>query len=323
MEKPIDYEQLCREELNILQNQETKISKLKDEISRLKLKKAVVNKETVKENINEVILEEKKEDDSFKDEMNFYLLSYRQLSEDFTKEEINEILPKKKNPKFKDILLRLSLESVKEIKEVKELLREEEISLEEKELCNKIIESENKKIDYIKSKLIVSDKEEIEEQEEKNNIVLVPMLSGNIRIIDDLEHIPNDYYEGFKDLINSIIDGTFKNVKTFSNNEGLIGISEVKSFKIRSEVKSFKIRVVFKRLNDNTYALITAFMKKWDNDKLYQESLISKVKEYYLIESDLKKLINDHEFMEENEKNVQQLWNVLSPKEEIKRKEIV
>lgn len=314
MEKPIDYEQLCREELNILQNQETKISKLKDEISRLKLKKAVVNKETVKENINEVILEEKKEDDSFKDEMNFYLLSYRQLSEDFTKEEINEILPKKKNPKFKDILLRLSLESVKEIKEVKELLREEEISLEEKELCNKIIESENKKIDYIKSKLIVSDKEEIEEQEEKNNIVLVPMLSGNIRIIDDLEHIPNDYYEGFKDLINSIIDGTFKNVKTFSNNEGLIGISEV---------KSFKIRVVFKRLNDNTYALITAFMKKWDNDKLYQESLISKVKEYYLIESDLKKLINDHEFMEENEKNVQQLWNVLSPKEEIKRKEIV
>lgn len=314
MEKPIDYEQLCREELNILQNQETKISKLKDEISRLKLKKTVVNKETVKENINEVILEEKKEDDSFKDEMNFYLLSYRQLSEDFTKEEINEILPKKKNPKFKDILLRLSLESVKEIKEVKELLREEEISLEEKELCNKIIESENKKIDYIKSKLIVSDKEEIEEQEEKNNIVLVPMLSGNIRIIDDLEHIPNDYYEGFKDLINSIIDGTFKNVKTFSNNEGLIGISEV---------KSFKIRVVFKRLNDNTYALITAFMKKWDNDKLYQESLISKVKEYYLIESDLKKLINDHEFMEENEKNVQQLWNVLSPKEEINRKEII
>ena len=314
MEKPIDYEQLCREELNILQNQETKISKLKDEISRLKLKKTVVNKETVKENINEVILEEKKEDDSFKDEMNFYLLSYRQLSEDFTKEEINEILPKKKNPKFKDILLRLSLESVKEIKEVKELLREEEISLEEKELCNKIIESENKKIDYIKSKLIVSDKEEIEEQEEKNNIVLVPMLSGNIRIIDDLEHIPNDYYEGFKDLINSIIDGTFKNVKTFSNNEGLIGISEV---------KSFKIRVVFKRLNDNTYALITAFMKKWDNDKLYQESLISKVKEYYLIESELKKLINDHEFMEENEKNVQQLWNVLSPKEEINRKEII
>lgn len=314
MEKPIDYEQLCREELNILQNQATKISKLKDEISRLKLKKTVVNKETVKENINEVILEEKKEDDSFKDEMNFYLLSYRQLSEDFTKEEINEILPKKKNPKFKDILLRLSLESVKEIKEVKELLREEEISLEEKELCNKIIESENKKIDYIKSKLIVSDKEEIEEQEEKNNIVLVPTLSGNIRIIDDLEHIPNDYYEGFKDLINSIIDGTFKNVKTFSNNEGLIGISEV---------KSFKIRVVFKRLNDNTYALITAFMKKWDNDKLYQESLISKVKEYYLIESELKKLINDHEFMEENEKNVQQLWNVLSPKEEIKRKEIV
>ena len=140
------------------------------------------------------------------------------------------------------------------------------------------------------------------------------MLSGNIRIIDDLEHIPNDYYDGFKDLINSIIDGTFKNVKTFSNNEGLLGISEV---------KAFKIRLVFKRLNNNTYALITAFMKKWDNDKLYQESLANKIKDYYSIETKLKELINNPEFIEENEKNVQQLWNVLSPKEDINRKEII
>ena len=314
MDNTIDYEQLCRDLLNELQDQEVRISKAKGEISRLKLKKEVINKEIVKDTVNKKILEETKEEESFDDEVSFYLSNYKQLSENFSDEEINIILPKKKNPRYKDILLRLSLVSVKEIKEVKEILRTEQLSLDEKTLCEKIIEIENKKIDFIKSKLITNDKEEIEEQEEKNSIVLVPMLSGNIRVIDELEHIPNDYYDSFKDLINSIIDGTFKNVKNFTNNSALISISEV---------KGRQTRVVFKRLNNNSYALITAFIKKCDTDKLYQESLIGKVKEYYLIESMLKDKLNDQEFMDENEKNVLQLFNILSPKEEIKRKEII
>ena len=314
MDNTIDYEQLCRDLLNELQDQEVRISKAKGEISRLKLKKEVINKEIVKDTVNKKILEETKEEESFDDEVSFYLSNYKQLSENFSDEEINIILPKKKNPRYKDILLRLSLVSVKEIKEVKEILRTEQLSLDEKTLCEKIIEIENKKIDFIKSKLITNDKEEIEEQEEKNNIILVPMLSGNIRVIDELEHIPNDYYDSFKDLINSIIDGTFKNVKNFTNNSALISISEV---------KGRQTRVVFKRLNNNSYALITAFIKKCDTDKLYQESLIGKVKEYYLIESMLKDKLNDQEFMDENEKNVLQLFNILSPKEEIKRKEII
>ena len=314
MDNTIDYEQLCRDLLNELQDQEVRISKAKGEISRLKLKKEVINKEIVKDTVNKKILEETKEEESFDDEVSFYLSNYKQLSENFSDEEINIILPKKKNPRYKDILLRLSLVSVKEIKEVKEILRTEQLSLDEKTLCEKIIEIENKKIDFIKSKLITNEKEEIEEQEEKNNIILVPMLSGNIRVIDELEHIPNDYYDSFKDLINSIIDGTFKNVKNFTNNSALISISEV---------KGRQTRVVFKRLNNNSYALITAFIKKCDTDKLYQESLIGKVKEYYLIESMLKDKLNDQEFMDENEKNVLQLFNILSPKEEIKRKEII
>ena len=309
-----EYEQLCKDELNNLEQQDIRISKIKNEIHRLKLNNIVENKENKIETINEVTKEEIIEEDSFKDEIDFYLGSYRQLSEDFTKEEINSILPKKKNIKYNDILLRLSLESIKEIKEVKEILRTEDISLEEKELCNRIIETETRKINYIKSKLITNDKEEVEEIEEKNNIVLVPTSSGNIRLIDELEHIPSDYYEGFKELIESIIDGTFKNVKVFANNSQLVGMTEV---------KAFKIRVVFTRLNTNTYALISAFVKKFDKDKLYQETLINKVREYHKIESRLKDNLDNQEFLEENEKSVNDLWNLLSPKEEIKRKEII
>ena len=310
MTSMVDYDQKCREELLLLQQQDHNISNIKSEISRLKLTKKVPYKEKVTFTKSSIVTNEEKEEDSFEDEIGFYLVSYRHLRENFSEEEIKVALPNKKNPKYKDILLRLSLESVKEIKEIKEIIRNEELSEEEIDLCNKTIEKESKKINYIKSKLIVEEKE-AEVEEEKNNIVLIPTLYGNIRIIDDLEHIPSEYYAGFKGLIDSIIDGTFKNVKVLANNSELAGVTEV---------KDFKIRVIFMRLNNNTYGLVTAFVKKFDTDKLNQESLAGKIREYHSMESKLKEKLNDPEFLEENEKNVQQLWNILSP-ENNKRKE--
>ncbi len=298
----IDYDQKCKEEQLQLQQLEHNISTIKNEISRLKLDKKSSKIEKTVVTRRSTISKEIKEDDSYEDEVGFYLCSYRSIREDFKEVELKSVLPNKRHPNYKDILLRLSLESIKEIKEAKELLRTEGISEEEIDLCNKIIETENKKINYIKSRLIVVEKEEVEE--EKNNIVLVPTLYGNIRIIDDLERIPSEYYSGFKGLIDSIIDGTFKNVKIFTNNSELVGITEV---------KDFKIRVIFMRLNANTYALVTAFVKKFDTDKLNLESLVGKIKEYRGMESKLKENLNNPEFLEENEKNVQQLWNILSP----------
>lgn len=310
----VDYEQKCKEELGSIQNIEFNINKLKSEIGRLKLEKKSIAKEMIRQPMTVSVQEEQVQDDSFEDEINYYLRNYRQLDENFKDADIKSILPRKKHPRYKDILLRLSLESVKEIKEVNEILRNEDISADEKILCEGIIESEKRKIDFIKSRLIKSDKEEKDEQEEKNKIILVPTATGNIRLIDELEHIPNDYYAGFKELIDSIIDGTFKNVKAFASNSELSGITEV---------KGFKIRVAFARIDTNTYALISAFIKKSDNDKLYRETLIRKVREYYRLEDSIKQNLSNPEFLEENEKNIQQLFNILSPKEtKAERKEI-
>ena len=311
MTNPIDYEQKSRDELNELQQQDSKISKIKAEISRLRLNKKVVKRELPTRTLSTTIIKNIAPDETFEDEVGFFLDSYRQLSEDFTIEEIKAILPKKKHPQYKEILLRLSLESIKEIKEVKEVLRTEELSSDEIELCNQIIEKENRKIDYIKSKLIKSEKEEVE-QEEKNIIVFAPTQSSNPRVIDELEHIPSEYYEGFKELFESIVDGTFKNVKMLTNNSALVGISEV---------KAFKIRVVFKRISNNAYAVITAFVKKSDTDKLYLESLENKVREYKTVENKIKELVKDPEFLKENEQNEKRLWELLSPKQDVRKKE--
>ena len=96
----------------------------------------------------------------------------------------------------------------------------------------------------------------------------------------------------FKKLFDSIKDGTFKNVKRYNNNKNYLTSSV-------AEVKDFKIRVVFDRISKNDYALITAFIKKSDNDRGYRNSLDLKIINYLKQKDRLKELINDDEYMKE------------------------
>ncbi|MBQ6498079.1 MAG: hypothetical protein IJI58_05135 [Bacilli bacterium] len=245
------------------------------------------------------------EDDDFNDEISFYLDSYKKLDDQFTYEDIINVLPTKDNYNYIDIINRLIAESYKEIKEINELLMEDD-SIPKEELVEykALIGKEKLKIKYLRKSMLEEEQTTI--MEHKNRIVLVPTINGNIRIIDELEHIPSEYYDSFLELINSIINGTFKNVKTFTSNPQLTGVSEV---------KGFKTRVVFSRLDKNTYGLITAFVKKTDTDKLYKETLTRKVTHFRENESKLKERIKDSEFMELNDLYIEELFNLISPKE--------
>ena len=81
-----------------------------------------------------------------------------------------------------------------------------------------------------------------------------------------------------------------ENIKKFKNNNALNGIIEV---------KGFQVRVVFARLNKNTYALISAFIKKCDNDNGYVSVLKQKVADYRSISETLKKNLSNPEFMDQ------------------------
>lgn len=281
----------------------------RSELNRLK-KQFITEPEEENIIINKIIDEDKQEyaleENDFSDEISFYLDNYKKLDDQFTYEDVISILPTQDSYDYEDIINRLIAESYKEIKEINELLIEDStISKEELLEYRGLIEKEKKKIEYIR-KSTIEEKETTTINENKNKIVLVPTIGGNIRVIDELEHIAGDYYDSFLELINSIIKGTFKNVKTFSSNGQLMGISEV---------KAFKTRVVFSRLDKNTYALITAFIKKSDTDKLYKDTLIRKVSHFKENESVLKKKINDPEFMAENDKYVEELFNLLDSKD--------
>jgi hypothetical protein len=299
----IDYEEKNKIILMNLDKLQSQINTMKEEIRKAKLEKKTEIKPISQ--TSEVLFSSDVTDmdDSFYDEFCYYLRNYKYLDTNFTETDIKSILPSPKNKNYCNILFRLSLESIKEIREIKDVLRNSELDDSEIKELNEMIDYEKRKLDFIRNKLLVVEQEStIDLQEEKNNIILVPTISGNIRIIDELEHIPSDYYEGFIELINSIIDGTFKNVKMFKNDNNLIGLSEV---------KGFKIRVIFTRLNINSYALISAFIKKSDNDKFYHESLANKAFDYFQMENTLKSNLDDETFINENNKNVKKLWDVL------------
>ncbi|MBQ6323504.1 MAG: hypothetical protein IJI22_01590 [Bacilli bacterium] len=249
------------------------------------------------------------EDDSFEDEVAFYLNLMLDLGEDFTEEELLEILPPKNNYNYENIIKRLIVEALKEIKEYTELSLTDE-TLEEDDLieCKRLIQVARKKISNLEK--ILNTKEEIVEEVHRNKIVLVPTSYGNIRITNELEHIPQEYYPGFLELINSIIDGSFKNVKPLTR-DGFNGIYEV---------KDFKIRVLFARLTHDTYALISAFVKKFDTDKFYSESLDNKYAEYKKMKSKLLKNLNNPDFITQNEENVIELFRVLGVTEDKAKK---
>lgn len=304
-------EEQCNNLLNKIENDCREARKKRVELERLQKQMVVEPVEDLK-TINNISFSETVEytpmEDEFNDELSFYLDNYKKLDDQFTYEDVISILPTKENYDYEDIINRLIAESYKEIKEINDLLLEDSTITKEELLEYKsLIDKEKKKISYIRKSTV--EEKEISVKEHKNNIVLVPTIGGNIRVIDELEHIPSDYYESFLELINSIINGTFKKVKTFTSNSQLTGISEV---------KAFKTRVVFSRLDKNTYAIITAFIKKTDTDRFYKDTLTRKVGHFKENETLLKNLVKDEKFMAENAKNVEDLFTLLNVKENSK-----
>ena len=147
-------------------------------------------------------------------------------------------------------------------------------------------------------------KDEITEETvtEKNSLILVPTLSGNIRIISELEDMAIEYLPQFRELIDSIVDGSFKGIRAFTGDYNLNGVSEV---------RGHGVRIVFKRLSKNKYALITAFIKRCTNDAGYKESLRSKVADFRLVHDKLKANLDNSSFLEENDRYVEELYRIL------------
>lgn len=243
-------------------------------------------------------------DQDFENEIEYYYSQVKELKLANIEEDIVQALPSRKHYQYTRILTRLKLESIRAIKEIKDLIAEEGISVEDMTAFKDELELELKKIELLDKHLQPLQAEELKEEPQENNLIFVPTSGGDIRILDELDSIPSEYYDKFNGLFQSIKDGTFKNVQRFSRNSELAGLCEV---------KDFKVRVLFVRLNRDSYAVISSFIKKTDNDKGYRSALVRKYTDYQLVEDDLIRNLSNPEFMQLHKEYEQELFRKLSP----------
>lgn len=289
MKKNANTASLCREQIRKMKAAAAKTKK-------------VVPIPNIEEYQTDSVTIEDEDKANFEDEIEYYISSMKEITADNIDSEIEEVLPVRKNPNYRTILYRLKLEALRNIREIEELFEEAD-ETEDLTIFKDEVILEQRKISYIDKALTQQKSSEVtQEQEEKNNIVFVPTSGGSIRVLDEMERIPQEYQAGFKELFDSIQDGTFKGIKKFKNNNALNGIIEV---------KGFQVRVVFARLNKNTYALITAFIKKCDNDNGYVSVLKQKVADYRTISEQLKKNLSNPEFMDQQREYKEELYRLL------------
>lgn len=242
------------------------------------------------------------ESEQFENDILYYMSELLSLESFSSKEKIREVLPEKDDYDYEKILLRLMAELVRENNAIALLSNEEGVSTEERDSFFSEIEENLRRKDILRELVTEKEKEEENEVHEENKLVFMPTQSGNPCVISELKHIDSAYYESFASLFESIITGKFKNLRKFSPNSAVAGLFEV---------KDFAIRIILSRLGPREYCVISAFTKKTDSNKDYQEQINLRASNFRKLEASLKENIKNEEFMQLQATYQEELFNML------------
>lgn len=235
-------------------------------------------------------------DSEFEDEVGYYYGYFKDLTGDEIEIKMPELLPSRNNSNYKKLMNRLKAEVLKNIKELKDYIAQENLtSMEVKELKGEIVEWSRKMV-VLNSNMQNKEEQVAEEdvKEEENELIFVPTPYGTIRALEDISHISEERYPLFLTLFQSIKDGTFKNAKRLR-----LGVCEV---------KLDQARVVFARLDKTHYAIITAFIKKCTTSAGYKTFMQNVVSNYQQTEPKLLANLSNEAFLEENTKTEAELF---------------
>lgn len=243
-------------------------------------------------------------DDEFEEEVAFFVSDVKKLPEEAIEENIESVLPSRKHYEYERLLKRIIAELFKDYNEIEEYMLTESMDPEEQEELLHDQAIFLRKIKAISKQLTLTKEEITQTPVIENELIFVPTSGGNIRIFDELDHIPSNYYKKFESLFASIKDGTFKGVKKMQGS--LEGLAEVRDIPSGS-------RVTFMRLDKNRYAVISAFVKKSDNNSGYQKMVENHYQSYRQQETALKANLDNPEFLELHKQYELELFRKLSP----------
>lgn len=224
--------------------------------------------------------------------------------------ELETILPSRDNEQFQNIVNMIIIkllyrEKVEKINFIHEY-QEEEPSISD------FFDVELEDIDCKIETLLDYENTSVDEEKNfdgktDNKVVFLKNSFGEPMILSSLKGY-DEYYDSFLELINSIIDGTFKNKRTFLNNNKIVDLMEV---------KGFKTRILFSRLKNNIFVIMPAFVKKCDTD-LRHRNLIQNISQMYQSQKDeLLNLVDSEEFMQQEEQYLDELLKTLEEKKKV------
>lgn len=216
---------------------------------------------------------------------------------------INENLPSVENPNYDKIINRIKSEILSEIIELNNLLLLSGDDIKLQEEIKEMINVEKFKFSIINKGI---ESKDIKKEKINNNLVFLKTESDNTYCLRDLNGIKKEYYKSFKDLLMSIKNGTFKNVKRLTTTN-----SKLNSI---SEVRGFKTRVIFDRIDSKTYIILMCAVKKSDFDLGYQNLLEGRCLKYRCFKNTIFEKKDEDEFIKENMKIEEQLFLKLSNK---------
>lgn len=284
-------------------------SKLNKEIEKLKNVKLKEEEEVLvkKETLDSQDISKIEEDLEYE----FYYDSIKMIHSCSNREElmqlIREYLPSKSNSNYFNLVSRIKAEIYKEMLELSSMANEDNDCEFLKELKG-AISLEQEKLKCVEA--VETEKENLKDEVEENRIVFLTTNAGNVYAIEDIEDINREYFESFKELLDSIKKGTFKNVKFFNSNNNKLNMV--------AEVRGFQTRILFDRVDNNTYVIIQMFIKKCDISKEYKQSLGNRIAIYRSARNEIISLLNDQAYIDDNIKYEEQLNEILDGK--VKRK---
>lgn len=257
------------------------------------------------ENILSTITPEVTDEENF--EYEYYYSEIKKIERDKSENEINKIinenLPSVENPNYDKIINRIKSEILSEIIELNNLLLLSGDDIKLQEEIKEMINVEKFKFSIINKGI---ESKDIKKEKINNNLVFLKTESDNTYCLRDLNGIKKEYYKSFKDLLMSIKNGTFKNVKRLTTTN-----SKLNSI---SEVRGFKTRVIFDRIDSKTYIILMCAVKKSDFDLGYQNLLEGRCLKYRCFKNTIFEKKDEDEFIKENMKIEEQLFLKLSNK---------
>ena len=227
------------------------------------------------------------------EETQYYYNEFMGLKLNELKTDYLSTLPSIKNERYCNIINKILLQLNLILKDWYACIQELELKKEEYEAAREEIKNI-----YARRRLLIDafyqkdDEDEDQETENiENQLLFLKTDAGNIQAIEEINGIDKSFYERIASLLNSIKDGTFKDVKRLTENDKVKGIPEV---------RAYQVRVVFERISPNQYVIISIFTKKTDSDKAYRQNLETKISNYKNNKALIKKICNNPEYIEEN-----------------------